>query len=88
MVLAERLSVEEPTLAEEVRRLSDHVQRLVDVQQTYVTREILDLRLEALAKDQAEDRARLDALGRWVFTAVLGPVIVGVILYLLVGKAS
>lgn len=79
--------MEEPTLAEEVRRLSEHVQRLVDVQQTYVTKEILDLRLDALSKDQAEDRARLDKMSRWFFTAVAGPVIVGVILYMLIGKA-
>lgn len=78
--------MEEPTLAEEVRRLSDEVRRLVDVQRSYVTKEIMDLRLDALQKDQQEDRARLDAMSRWVFTAVLGPVIVGVILYLLVGK--
>lgn len=79
--------MDEPTLAEEVRRLSDHVQRLVDVQQTYVTREILDLRLEALAKDQAEDRARLDKLANWAWTGILGPAIVGVILFLVLGKA-
>lgn len=80
--------MEEPTLAEELRRLSDEVRRLVDVQRSYVTKEIMDLRLDALQKDQQEDRARLDAMSRWVFTAVLGPVIVGVILYLIVGKTS
>lgn len=79
--------MDEPTLAEEVRRLSDHVQRLVDVQQSYVTREILDLRLEALAKDQAEDRARLDKLSNWAWTGIVGPVIVGLILFLVLGKA-
>lgn len=78
--------MEEPTLAEEVRRLSDEVRRLVDAQQQYVTREIMELKLTAVASDQAEDRARLDALSRWVFTAVLGPVIVGVILYVLLGR--
>lgn len=78
--------MEEPTLAEELRRLSDEVRRLVDVQRSYVTKEIMDLRLDALQKDQMEDRARLDSISRWVFTAVLGPVIVGVILYALIGK--
>lgn len=80
--------MEEPTLAEELRRLSDEVRRLVDVQRSYVTKEIMDLRLDALQKDQMEDRARLDSISRWVFTAVLGPVIVGVILYVLIGKSS
>lgn len=90
--------MDEPTLAEEVRRLAEEVRRLVDSQRSYVTKEIMDLRLESLQKDtnlrmgalqenQMEDRARLDAMSRWVFTAVLGPVIVGVILYLLVGKS-
>lgn len=79
--------MDEPTLAEEVRRLSDEVRRLVDNQRSYVTKEIMDLRMDALQKDQMEDRARLDAMSRWVFTAVLGPVIVGVILYLLIGKS-
>lgn len=79
--------MEEPTLAEEVRRLSDHVQRLVDVQQTYVTKEILDLRLDAVIKDQAEDRARLDKLSNWAWTVIVGPVIVGLLLYVLIGKA-
>lgn len=79
--------MEEPTLAEEVRRLSEHVQRLVDVQQTYVTKEILDLRLDAVIKDQAEDRARLDKLSNWAWTVIVGPVIVGLLLYVLIGKA-
>lgn len=66
--------------------MSDHVQRLVDVQQSYVTREIMELKLEAVAKDQAEDRARLDKLSNWAWSAVIGPVIVGVILFVLLGK--
>lgn len=78
--------MDEPTLAEEVRRLSGEVRRLVESQAAYVTREILDLRLEALAKDQAEDRARLDAMSRWLWSGVVAPVIVGIILYLLLGK--
>ena len=79
--------MDEPTLAEQVRRLADEVRRLADAQQTYVTREIMELKLASVASDQAEDRARLDAMSRWVFTAVLGPVIVGIILWILLGKA-
>ena len=75
------------TLAEEVRALRGDVQRLIDVQQTYATREILDLKLAAVIADQKEDRARLDSMSRWVWTAVIGPVIVGLIL-LAVGKVS
>ena len=86
--------MDEPTLAEEVRRLADEVRRLADAQQTYVTKEILELRLTAAARDlqavkedQMEDRARLDAMSRWVWTAVLGPAIVGIILYV-VGRVT
>jgi hypothetical protein len=78
--------VEQPTLAEEVRRLADEVRRLADAQQTYVTKEILDLRLDALSKDQAEDRARLDRMTQWFWSAFLGPVIVGIVLYFTLGK--
>lgn len=78
--------MDEPTLAEEVRRLGDRVQALIDAQQTYVTREIMELKLEALRSDQMEDRARIDAMSRWVWSAVVGPVIVGLILYVALGK--
>ena len=78
--------MDEPTLAEEVRRLADHVRRLLEEQQKYVTTEIMDLKLDALAKDQAEDRARLDAMSRWLWSGVVAPVIVGIILYVLLGK--
>lgn len=78
--------MDEPTLAEEVRRLAGDIQRLVSSQAAYVTKEIMDLKLEALAKDQAEDRARLDAMSRWLWSGVVAPVIVGIILYILIGK--
>lgn len=85
--------MDEPTLAEEVRRLADRVQNLVDVQQHYVTKEILELKLQALAKDQedlekavADDRARVATLKNWVWSAVVAPVIVGLILYAVIGK--
>lgn|GEM_PF-4208718 len=80
------LSMDEPTIPEMLRDLQADVHRLLANQDQYVTREILELKLASLAKDQAEDRARLDALSRWVWSAVVGPVIVGVILYLLIGK--
>jgi hypothetical protein len=69
-----------------IRALQADVTRMRAEQSLYVTREILDLRLEALAKDQAEDRARLDAMGRWLWSGVVAPVIVGIILYVLLGR--
>jgi cytochrome c-type biogenesis protein CcmH/NrfG len=78
--------VDEPTLAEEVRLLRRDVHALLEAQRQYVTKEIMDLKLEALSKDQAEDRARLDAMSRWLWSGVVAPVIVGIILYVLLGK--
>jgi hypothetical protein len=86
--------VDQPTLAEEVRALRGDVQRLVDAQQQYVTKEILALKLEALAKDHADleaaqqkDRERIATMGRWLWSGIVAPVIVGLILWLLLGKA-
>jgi hypothetical protein len=78
--------MDEPTLAEMIRGLQADVSRMVAAQERYVTKEIMDLKLEALRSDQMEDRARLDTMSRWVWSAVVGPVIVGIILYLLIGK--
>ena len=80
--------MDEPTLAEEVRLLRRDVHALLKAQETYVTREILELKMSSLAKDQAEDRARLDRMSNWFWSAFLGPVIVGVILYFLLGTGS
>lgn len=86
--------MDEPTLAEEVRRLADEVRRLANTQQTYVTREILELKLEGLTKEQADQERALEAqaermthLSRTVWSAVVAPVIVGIILYVLLGKS-
>ena len=86
--------MEEPTLAEEVRALRGAVERLTGAQREYVTKEILALKLEALAKDHADleeaqraDRERIAAMSRWLWSGVVAPVIVGIILWLLLGKA-
>lgn len=85
--------MDEPTLAEEVRRLGDEVRRLADGQAAYVTKEIMELKLQAVVKDQedlekaqAADRERLAAMSRWLWSGVVAPVIVGIILYVLLGK--
>lgn len=78
--------MDEPTVPEMIRELQRDVREMRAEQERYVTKEILDLRLEALAKDQAEDRARLDTMSRWVWSGVIAPVIVGVILFVLLGK--
>jgi len=78
--------VDEPTLAEMIRALQSDVSRLLSTQERYVTKEIMDLRLEKLTENQAEDRARLDNISRIVWSAFLGPVIVGIVLYFALGK--
>lgn len=87
--------MDEPTLAEEVRRLSDEVRRLVESQQTYVTKEILGLKLESLAKEQQDladaqkaAQERIASISRWLWSGVVAPVIVGIILYALIGGKS
>lgn len=64
------------------------VDRMAVMQEQYVTKEILQLRLEAISSDQKEDRARLDNMSRIVWSAVIAPVIVGVILYFLTGGSK
>lgn len=78
--------MDEPTVPEMLRALQADVHRMMIAQEQYVTKEILNLRLEKLAENQAEDRARLDNMSRIVWSAVIAPVIVGVILYVLLGK--
>lgn len=85
--------MDEPTLPEMIRELQRDVRGMRADQERYVTKEILDLRLEAVTKEQAEleerlitERARLDRMTQWFWSAILGPVIVGVILYFTLGK--
>jgi hypothetical protein len=86
--------MDEPTLAEMIRALQADVTRMRAEQSLYVTKEIMDLKLVALEKDHADleaavaaDKARLDAMSRWLWSGVVAPVIVGIILYVLLGKS-
>jgi len=85
--------MDEPTLAEMIRALQADVTRMRAEQSMYVTKEIMDLKLAALAKDHLDlenavtaDRARLASVNRWLWSGVVAPVIVGIILYVLIGK--
>lgn len=96
VVAAERLTplrMDEPTLAEMIRALQSDVTRMRAEQSLYVTKEIMDLKLAALAKDHADleagvvaDRARIATISRWLWSGVVAPVIVGIILYVSIGK--
>lgn len=84
--------MDEPTVAEELRALRRDVQTLITSQSLYVTQEqrtsdakIFELQLAAVSGKLIEDRARIDRLVQWFWTALVGPVIVGVVLYFLLG---
>jgi hypothetical protein len=84
--------VEEPTQWELLRSLQRDVQQWITDRAMYVTQEqresdkrIMDLQYQALAKDQQEDRERLDRLSRNFWTTIAAPVIVGITLYFLLG---
>ena len=86
--------MDEPTLAEMIRALQADVTRMRAEQSLYVTKEIMDLKLSALAKDHADleagvvrDREKLATVHRWLWSGVVAPVIVGIILYVLLGKS-
>lgn len=85
--------MEDPTLAEMIRDVQSDVSRILSQMDRYVTqeqrtadKELADLKLSALNTAIAAEKARTDALKNWAWTALVGPVIVGVILYLLIGK--
>lgn len=87
--------MEEPTVWEALRSIQAGVTRMEQTQALYVTQEqrqsdrtITDLRMEAIAKDQAEDRARIDKLTQGAWTVLIAPIIVGVVLYFLLGGKS
>lgn len=85
--------MDEPTIGEMLRDLQSDVSRILSQMDRYVTQEqraadqvIADLKLDAIGKTLAEDKLRIDKLKNWVWSAVVAPVIVGLILYLLLGK--
>lgn len=83
---------DDPSVHELVRQMSMKIDNLSDQvrAQRNADRELIDLKIAALDKDITEDRgeiaalkARLDRMGNVVWTAVIGPVIVGLVLWLL-----
>lgn len=85
--------MDEPTLAEMIRDVQADVTRILSQMDRYVTqeqrtsdKELADLKLAKVAEAVAAEKARTDTLRTWVWSAVVTPVIVGLILYLLIGK--
>lgn len=85
--------MDEPTLAEMIRDVQSDVSRILSQMDRFVTqeqrtadKELAEYKLRAINETLAQDKARIDRLKNWVWTAVVAPVIVGLILYLLIGK--
>lgn len=85
--------MDEPTIPEMLRDLQSDVSRILVNLDRYVTqeqraadKELADLKMAAVVKAADESRLRLDRMKNLVWSAVVAPVIVGVILYVLIGK--
>lgn len=85
--------MDEPTIPERLRDLQADVSRILANLDRYVTQEqraadqeIAELKRAALTSEVASQRARLDRIKNLVWSAVVAPVIVGLILYALIGK--
>lgn len=86
--------MDEPTIGELLRDLQADVSRILSQMDRYVTQEqraadqkVAELELAAVARQVAAQQARTEAMKTWVWTAVVAPVIVGVILYIVLGKS-
>lgn len=85
--------MDEPTIPERLRDLQADVSRILGAMDRFVTqeqraadKELAEYKLAETNKVIAAQQARTEHLRNWVWTAVVAPVIVGLILYLLIGK--
>lgn len=85
--------MDEPTISEMLRDLQADVSRILSQMDRYVTqeqrasdKEVADLKLKTINDALAANQVRTDRLKNWVWSAVVAPVIVGLILYALIGK--
>lgn len=86
--------MDEPTIGELLRDLQSDVSRILSQMDRYVTQEqraadmkVAELELAAVARQVAAQQSRTEAMKTWVWTAVVAPVIVGIILYVVLGKS-
>lgn len=80
--------MDEPTIPELIRDVQASLVRIENTLVTYVTREVHDLKHEALVKRVADLEERDRSKGRLLWSALILPVTVGLILYLLPGVAK
>lgn len=85
--------MDEPTIPERLRDLQADVSRILSQMDRFVTqeqraadKELAEYKLAEVKGTVAAQQARTERLKNWVWTAVVAPVIVGLILYLLIGK--
>lgn len=84
--------MDEPTVAEMIRSLQATLDRQAQAQETFVTKEMMDLRFQLQERDDAEQNRRIQVLEdressrtRTFWTSLAAPVIVGVVLAVILG---
>ena len=80
--------MDEPTIPELIRDVQASLVRIENTLVTYVTREVHDLKHEALVQRVADLEERDRSKGRLLWSALILPVTVGLILYLFPGVAK
>lgn len=85
--------MDEPTIPERLRDLQADVSRILSQMDRFVTqeqraadKELAEYKLAEVKGTVVAQQARTERLKNLVWTAVVAPVIVGLILYLLTGK--
>ena len=80
--------MDEPTIPELIRDVQASLVRIEFALTTFVTREVYDLRQAGLEKRVTDLEEKSRSTGRLVWSALILPVTVGVILFLLPGVAK
>lgn len=80
--------MDEPTIPELIRDVQASLVRIESALVTYVTKEVHDLRQAALEKRVADLEERDKSKGRLLWSALVLPVTVGIVLFLIQGVAK
>lgn len=80
--------MDEPTIPELIRDVQASLIRIESALVTYVTKEVHDLRQAALEKRVADLEERDKSKGRLLWSALVLPVTVGLVLFLIQGVAK
>ena len=80
--------MDEPTIPELIRDVQASLIRIESALVTYVTKEVHDLRHEALVQRVSDLEERDKSKGRLLWSALVLPVTVGIVLFLIQGVAK